>query len=180
MNIYSEILGNVLSDTLWQQRLNDAAEVEYIFLDQWTAQKSRFVAHGNCGNLYAVALQRQQQLRDGDVLSFSDDGYGIAVIRLNLSEVMVIDLQKLITRNTDTVLRRAVELGHAIGNQHWPAVVKGTTIYVPLTVDKRVMLSVMDTHRFEDVTYHFEEGAEVIPYLSPHEIRRLFGATSHH
>ena len=69
--------------------------------------------------------------------------------------------------------------GHAIGNQHWPAVVKGTKVYVPLTVDKKVMLSVMETHHIEDITYRFIEGTEVIPYLAPHEVRRLFGGAGH-
>ena len=72
-----------------------------------------------------------------------------------------------------------VELGHALGNQHWPAVVKGTKVYVPLTVDKKVMLSVMETHNIEGITYEFQPGTDIIPYLAPHEIRRLFGGASH-
>ncbi|MDE6792933.1 MAG: urease accessory protein UreE, partial [Muribaculaceae bacterium] len=71
------------------------------------------------------------------------------------------------------------ELGHAIGNQHWPAVVKGTKVYVPLTVDKKVMLSVMETHHIEGIKFEFEKGLEVLPYLAPHEIRRLFGGAGH-
>ena len=39
----------------------------------------------------------------------------------------------------DVVVRTAFELGHALGNQHWPAVVKGDRVYVPLTVDRKVM-----------------------------------------
>ena len=50
---------------------------------------------------------------------------------------------------------------------------------VPLTVDKKVMESVMRTHRIEHVDYAFRSGEEVIPYLAPHEIRRLFGGASH-
>ncbi|MCD8340306.1 MAG: hypothetical protein LUC43_08965, partial [Burkholderiales bacterium] len=57
-------------------------------------------------------------------------------------------------------------------------VVKGTKIYIPLTVDKKVMLSVLETHHIEGITYEFQNGTEVIPYLAPHEIRRLFGGAS--
>jgi urease accessory protein len=35
----------------------------------------------------------------------------------------------------------------------------------------------MHSHNF-DVTYAFEPGDEVIPYLLPHEVRVLFGGTS--
>ena len=72
-------------------------------------------------------------------------------------------------------MRTCVELGHALGNQHWPALVKGAKVYVPLTVDRKVMASVMKTHRFENIAYDFAPGAEIVPYLAPHELRRLFG-----
>ena len=75
------------------------------------------------------------------------------------------------------MIRTAVEFGHAVGNQHWPAVVKGMQVYIPLTVDRKVMQSVMRTHHLEGVDYSFQPGSEVIPYLAPHEIRRLFGGT---
>ena len=81
----------------------------------------------------------------------------------------------LADNDPQTIIRVSVELGHAVGNQHWPAVVKGTKVYVPLTVDKKVMLSVMETHHIEGITYEFQKGMEIIPYLAPHEIRRLFG-----
>ena len=56
--------------------------------------------------------------------------------------------------------------------------IKGTKVYIPLTVDKKVMKSVMDTHAIPEVTYEFQAGKEVIPYLAPHEIRNLFGGTA--
>jgi len=55
----------------------------------------------------------------------------------------------------------AMELGHAIGNQHWPAVVKDNCVFVPLAVDKQVMLAVMQTHGLPGVEYAFGPGAEV-------------------
>ncbi len=36
----------------------------------------------------------------------------------------------------------------------------------------------MDTHAIPEVTYEFQAGKEVIPYLAPHEIRNLFGGTA--
>jgi urease accessory protein len=53
--------------------------------------------------------------------------------------------------------------------------VKDAVVYVPLTVDRKVMSSVMNTHRFEGIRYEFVPGRNVIPYLAPHESRRLFG-----
>jgi urease accessory protein len=178
MAIYTEIIGNTHSPE-WQQRIASLPDVELIILDQWTAQKSRFLGKGDKGNEYPVALKRQSQVKDGDVILYDPEAGRAAVIKLDLNPVLVVDLSKLAAKDPDTIIRHAVELGHAIGNQHWPAVVKGTKVYVPLTVDKQVMLSVMQTHHIEDIDFAFQEGTEIIPYLAPHEIRRLFGGAGH-
>lgn len=175
MKIYTEIIGN-LNAPQWKEKTRNA-EIELIDLDQWTAQKSRFVGRSRLDNEYAVALKRHSQLLDGDVLEFLPEQNKVVAIRIQLNEVLVADLSTLAREKPETIIHIAVELGHAIGNQHWPAVVKGTRVYVPLTVDKKVMDSVMRTHHIEEITYSFQPGEQVIPYLAPHEIRRLFGGT---
>ena len=92
---------------------------------------------------------------------------------------MVIDLEPLMTAAPGLLARTALEIGHALGNQHWPAVVKGTLVYVPLTVNQQVMTSVMNTHAFDGITFGFIPGEEVLPYLAPHEARGLFGGADH-
>lgn len=174
MKICTAIIGNLHSPE-WAGRLRNT-DIEYLDLDQWTAQKSRFVVRSDRDNEYAVALQRHTQLLDGDIIEYLPEQRRIVAIRLKLNDVMVIDLGELAGRDVDTIIHIAVELGHAIGNQHWPAVVKGTRVFVPLTVDKKVMESVMRTHHIECATCSFQPGSDVIPYLAPHEIRRLFGA----
>lgn len=177
MKIYTAILGNLHAPE-WAERAA-GAEIETLELDQWTAQKSRFVACSDRDNEYAVALERRTQLLDGDILEYDADSRRIVAIGIRLSDVLVADLGELAREQPEEIIHIALELGHAIGNQHWPAVVKGTKVYVPLTVDKKVMDSVMRTHRIEHVNYAFQPGSEVIPYLAPHEIRRLFGGASH-
>ena len=173
MEVFTQVLGNTHSPE-WAQKLQDV-EVISIFLDQWTAQKSRFLGKGDDGVDYPVALARHSQIADGDIVCFNPEEKRAVVLRLALSPVLVIDLSKLAGKTPEDIIRISVELGHAIGNQHWPAVVKGTTVYVPLTVDKKVMLSVLETHHIEDIVFDFQEGTSVIPYLAPHEVRRLFG-----
>lgn len=174
MKIYTEIIGNIYQSPEWGEKLKDAT-IEYVYLDQWTAQKSRFLGKSDKGEEYPIALKRHSQIIDGDVIYFSPEENKAVVLRIDLSPVLVIDMGALAQKDPETMIRISVELGHAIGNQHWPAVVKGTKVYVPLTVDKKVMLSVMETHHIEGITYEFQKGLEIIPYLAPHEIRRLFG-----
>lgn len=177
MEICTEIIGN-LHDPQWKDRIAEFT-IDYIPLDQWTAQKSRFLAKSESGAEYPVALKRQTQILDGDIVYFDPENRKVAAFKLELNAVLVIDLSALKALEPEEIIRHSVELGHAIGNQHWPAVIKGCIVYVPLTVDKKVMLSVMETHHLEGITYEFQEGREVIPYMAPHEIRRLFGGASH-
>lgn len=173
MVIYSEILGNI-ADKEWRERLS-RAEVESIVLDQWTAQKSRFMVRSTFGEEYAIALKRNHRLRDGDILEYDAERQRGVVVRLDFGEVMVIDCGELQCLAPEKIIPTAVELGHALGNQHWPAVVKDHLIYVPLTVDRKVMRSVMQTHNIPHVKVEFRPANEVIPYLAPNEIRELFG-----
>lgn len=178
MNLIESVLGN-WNDEEWKARLA-SLEVDEFRLDQWEAQKNRLRKKTVGGVELAVALPRLCQLKDGDVLACT--ATDAIVVRITLKEVMIIDLGGAVGLPPDAIARNCFELGHALGNQHWPAVVKGERVYVPLTVDRKVMDSVMRTHRFEHVTHAFVPGADVIPYLAPHEARRLFGgadATPH-
>lgn len=178
MKVYNEVIGNMNLSDDWKEKLA-GAEIDYIFLDQWTAQKSRFVGKGVNGKEYPIALARHSQIVDGDIIEFDPLNKTAAVLKIELSPVLVIEMEGLKEMSPEDIIRISVELGHAIGNQHWPAVVKGPRVYVPLTVDKKVMMSVMETHHIEGITYDFQKGLEIIPYLAPHEIRRLFGGAGH-
>lgn len=177
MKIFNDIVGNLYVDTDLAAKLADY-HIERIALDQWTAQKSRFIVTGDHGTECAVALKRNHRLVEGDVLEVDDEGRRAIVASIELNPVFVIDLAAVEALDKLQIIQTCIELGHAIGNQHWPAVIKGTKVYVPLTVDRKVMQSVMDTHAIPGITYTFEAGADVIPYLAPHEIRNLFGGTS--
>ena len=173
----TEILGNITSAE-WTSRL-ESVNVRRIEVNQWTAQRSRFVAHDDFGEEYIFRLPRHTQLRDGDIVAYDAPANLVTVISLKLQDVMVVDMGALSRQPFDVALATAVELGHALGNQHWAAVVRGTKVYVPLVLDRKVMQSVMQSHNFEHITYQFRPADMVIPYLSPQEVRRLLGSSHH-
>lgn len=162
----------------WRARL-DGAEVDVLLLDQWDAQKSRLRKSTVGGIELALSLDRASHLHDGDILVWDEGARRAIVARIELNEVMIIEIEDDgDAADPETTSRTLFELGHALGNQHWPAVVKGARIFVPLTVDRKVMASVMKTHAFPRVRYDFRPGLEVIPYMTPHEARRLFGGAT--
>lgn len=174
MIVIETILGNI-GNPDWADRLA-AVEVDALEIDQWEAQKSRFRKKTAKGAEVAVSVDRGTYVRDGDVLLFDAKTRSALVARIEVRDVMIVHLDELKHAAPEIAMRTCVELGHAMGNQHWPALVKGDLVYVPLTIDRKVMASVMDTHHFEGLRYEFASGREVIPYLAPHESRRLFGA----
>ncbi len=173
MKVIETLLGNS-EDPAWKDRLENA-RVDVLSLDQWQAQKNRFRRKTDGGIDLAISLERNIHLHDGDVLLWDNASRLAIITRIQLKDVMVIRLDGLLLQAPELVGRTCLELGHALGNQHWPAVVKGTSVYVPLTVNQQVMNSVMKTHAFEGITYEFVPGKTVIAYLSPHESRKLFG-----
>jgi urease accessory protein len=163
----------------WPGRLSGAS-VDLLHLDEVEAQKSRLRKATDAGVEIAISIDRGTQIRDGDILFWDEVRRAAIVAHVELKEVLVIGLGALVGGPDEVAMARCVELGHALGNQHWPAVVKGLRVYVPLTVARDVMASVMKTHSFEGLTYDFVPGAEVTPYLAPHEARRLFGVAEAH
>jgi urease accessory protein len=173
MILVEAVLGNA-AEPEWAARLA-AVTVDTLELDHWEAQKNRLRKKTAGGLEIAVSLDRGTSMRDGDVLLWDAKTARAVVARISLRDVMIIHLDGLGPLAPDIAMRTCVELGHALGNQHWPALMKGNRVFVPLTVDRKVMSSVMKTHRFEGIRYEFVPGSEIVPYLAPHESRRLFG-----
>jgi len=173
MQLVEAVSGNV-HDPRWKGRL-EGARIDHLHLDQWEAQKSRFRKTTEAGLELAVSLERNTHLREGDILIWDESARMAVVASVQLNDVMVIELSDLLRRSPELMLRTCFELGHALGNQHWPAVVKDHQVFVPLTIDRNVMASVMRTHAFPGIEYTFASGEHMVPYLAPHEARRLFG-----
>ena len=174
MILIEHILGNAKKDPVWQRRL-EGAHIDLLVLDQREAQKSRCRRTSLGGRDLGISLERNVVLADGDVLMWDEASKTAVVVQLNLRDVMVIDLKELKKQPLDVLIKTSFELGHALGNQHWKAVTKNNEVYIPLTVETKMMDSVMRTHGFEHLPYAFVSGAAVLPNLTPSEARLLFG-----
>lgn len=166
-------LGNA-ADADWASRLA-GAEVDVLELSQWDAQKSRLRRETASGRRVGIALERGQALRDGDVLAWDEEAGRAVLCRVRLCPVMRISLDGLDALPRREALSSALRLGHALGNQHWPAVVREGAVYVPVTTDVRVTEAVMETHAVEGAEIAFLTGEEVLGLLDDAEARRLFG-----
>lgn len=174
MILIEHVLGNIKNDPVWQTKLKDAA-IDLLVLDQREAQKSRCRKLSSQGVDLGISLERNVVLTDGDVLFWNDELHMAIVVQIQLRDVMVISLSELKKHSFDELIKTCFELGHALGNQHWKAVTKNNEVYVALTVAPTMMDSVMKTHGFQHLPYHFAKGADILPLLSHSEARLLFG-----
>src|SRR5260370_28467908 len=108
----------------WPGRLQ-GARIDRLHPDQAEAQKSRMRKATEGGVEVAISLDRGTQLRDGDILRWDEAHRTALVARVDLKDVLVIDLGVLLDGPREEAMATCVELGHALGSQHWPAVVKG-------------------------------------------------------
>lgn len=154
MKVYEQVLGN-RNDPVWAQSLKSAVIAELV-LDGWELKKSRLRHAASDGSDVAINLDRGQSLNDGDILEWDATAGRTLIVRAQPTEVMHVRLEPA---SPEVMVERALKLGHVLGNQHWAALVQGTSIYVPLAVNKMVMTSVMNTHNLPGVTFSFESGA---------------------
>ena len=175
MELVEQVLGN-MSDEAWRVRLTaPETDVDWLELGQWDAQKNRLRKTTGKGLEVAVSLDRGRHLRDGDVLLWDEASRRAVVASIHLFDVMVVSLPDPARRPTADVMETCVRLGHALGNQHWPAVIRDNAVYVPMSVDRKVMEAVMATHRLKDIGCSFIDGDKAAAMLDPQEARRLFG-----
>jgi len=174
----SSVLGQK-SEGLWSDRLS-SCRVDVLRLSQAEAHRSRLRKRTNGGAEVALSLDRNTVLRDGAVLAWDEDGRTALVARVDLGEVMVIDFGSLLSESAEILLARSLQVGHALGNQHWPAVVSGRRVYVPVTLARDVMAAVVQTHGFDGISCSFAPGDEVARDLSPDDARMLFASAAPH
>lgn len=174
MIITEHILGNIKKDHQWKEKLANA-NIDVLILEQWEAQKSRCRKNTQNGVDIGISLERNVLLSDGDILFFDEITHTAIIVEITLRDIMVINLQSLKTGSPEQQIRISFELGHALGNQHWKAVIKDNHVYVPLTVNQKVMSTVMKTHGFSHDTYQFVKGATILDKLTHSESRLLFG-----
>jgi urease accessory protein len=156
MYVVNNTLGN-LHDTesiaLDVQRLEKEGKVERVYIPFHDAGRRRIRITTDHGTNIGVDLPIDQSLQDGDVLPGADGTDHLVVIEVAPSEAMALSMSKEIP--ADQLFEFGVRLGHMLGNQHWPITVKDDVVYSPLSIDHKVMETVVKTHGFDGIEFKF-------------------------
>jgi urease accessory protein len=145
-------LGSIHTDASVAERVarwRQEDRLEDVTVRDHEARKSRLRLHTSKGHEIGLILSHGRELAAGDVYALEGTNAGI-LIHLAPQEVMVL----LPRPCCDPVerIRRAVHLGHVLGNQHWPLAVVGAEVLVLVIIDTAVMETVLRTHH---VLEHF-------------------------
>jgi urease accessory protein len=174
MIVVEEIRGNIDADPRLgelRRRWQMTGRVEIVDLSPLEAQKGRLRTLTDRGTPLGMSLRRGTVLQDGDVLYLNESEARMIVARLRPEEVLVITVKPAATEAD--LVRVAVQLGHVLGNQHWPVKIEGKSVYVPVSVDKKVMETVLRTYDLPGIEYRFERGAvgaisRMVPHAHPY------------
>jgi urease accessory protein len=163
----SQYLGNVQSSAELAKRVAQAASRCWqVEIGRGDRTKARILTQTVEGQSVGIVKGRDWQLREGDVLA-AEDGQ-LVMVRLRPQPVMVLrfDLEQ------DSLA--LLQLGHALGNQHWPLTVHSGAIYVALVGDAKRMeatvRSFAKTFAIEGLQISFEESVndEAIDFAQGH------------
>jgi urease accessory protein len=110
--------------------------IEQLTVNASEAARPRLRRSTDAGTDVAVDLPRGSYLRHGAVLV--DDGERIVVVERTAEETLVVRLS--FSLPPEELLRQAVALGHAFGNQHVPVEVANREVRVPVTTSRELAL----------------------------------------
>ncbi|MFV0523149.1 MAG: urease accessory protein UreE [Acidimicrobiales bacterium] len=154
MLVVNQVKGNIHTDrglALEIQRLEKQGGVEHVHIPFNDAGRRRLRITTDRGTPVGVDLPTDRALQDGDVLEGADGT--LILIEVAPSEAMALRLTAEIP--PEDRFEFGVRLGHMLGNQHWPITITDGVVLTPLSVDHKVMETVVRTHGFEGIEFEF-------------------------
>jgi urease accessory protein len=116
-----------------EDRFADRA-VERLVVSSGDASKRILRGRTDAGTDVAINLPRGSYLADGTVLH--DDGERVVVVERQAEETLILRFADELDRVE--LMRQAVRLGHAFGNQHVPVELVDAEIRIPITTSREI------------------------------------------
>lgn len=149
-------LGNINVDDELKKRCDARSKdgkVEILSISSRDRKKNKMRKITDRGTDVGITLVGKGMLSSGDVLV--DDDERMIVVNIEKDEAMVIELNE--EENESLMIKKAVKVGHLLGNQHWGIIIKGRSIYVPIAIDKVVMETVIANGNLTNISIRYEE-----------------------
>lgn len=106
-----------------------------VTVEQGDRAKGRILTQTDAGQKVGITKGRDWLLRDGDVLV----GEGDRMVLVSVEPQALIALTFSPGANNNPAA--LVQLGHILGNRHWPVAIKNETLYIELTANAALVKS---------------------------------------
>ena len=156
-------IGNINDNADLAQLANSESCLE-VTLDESDHAKGRIHTHTASGMAVGIIKSRDRALRSGDL--FKTDSEKLLLIQLQEQELLVLDLSFL---DNNIALEKLVQLGHTLGNHHYPISMQDDKIYVQLATNKTTIEKLINELAIPNLQ---------IKYQTQSELQKL--AFSHH
>ncbi len=156
MILIKNTLGNINSDNELKKKYDvylKNGKAEILSISSRDRKKNKMRKITDKGTELGLTIVDDNMLASGDVLV--DDGERMIIVNIEKDEVMVIELNE--EEDESRMIKKAVKIGHLLGNQHWGIIVNGRSIYVPIAIDKAVMETVIANGNLENINIRYEE-----------------------
>ena len=178
IEIAQTYLGNLTEDTSIAQRVKTARDRQQcleVSLSQSDRAKGRIQAQSTSGVTVGIIKSRDWSLRQADV--FITESGSLLLIHLQEQRLMVLNFTEPVT---DCAIE-LVHLGHALGNQHCPIVIRNQKIYLQPTGDTAIIEKTVRDFQIPGLRIDYESRSEAMPLgLSPEEHLHFSHQTHHH
>jgi len=142
-------LGNLREDDALAARIVQSRKCQQcleVTIERKDCRKGRIFTQSASGQSVGIIKGRDWQLRDGDVLRTQRD----QIVLINLKQQQVLALR--FDRNSENSPVQLVNLGHIIGNHHWPITLRSETLYISISDN---------TEEIESTVYEIIETLEI-------------------
>ena len=156
MFVVDRVLGNTRNDerlALAVQAKEKSGEAERVLVSFHDAQRRRLRLTTEGGTEVGIDLAAGRALQDGDVLYRSPDESRVVVVEVAPSEAVAIRLSREMP--PEELFAFAVRLGHMLGNQHWPIQIEHDVVLTPVSIDRKVMDTVLKAHGLDGLEWEF-------------------------
>lgn len=144
-------LGNLQENVTLAEKVQTNKEYLEVHLQQSDRAKSRIYTQSTSGIAIGIIKSRDWLLREGDILE-TEQGK-LLLVHIQLQELMVLSFSESLTDKAIDL----IHLGHVLGNQHYPIIVKGNKIYLQITTDKARIESTIRSFNIPGLQISYQE-----------------------
>ncbi|MEM8721176.1 MAG: urease accessory protein UreE [Cyanobacteria bacterium P01_G01_bin.39] len=143
-------LGNINQNPELAKLLSTATCLE-VSLTASDRYKGRIHAYTDLGVGVGIIKDRDHALNSGDIFKINSEK--LILINLQEAEVMVLDLSNL---ESHVGAMEIFNLGHVLGNHHYPIMIQEQKIYVQLVTNKYILEKLIEELSIPGLQFSYE------------------------